>query len=577
MTNPYYQAPKITLGLKPNAWDALALIIILGILAALAHAASTMDTPYPIGVPLKISLEVTALPGYAAHTVLRMFIALFFSFLFTLIVAPLAAKNKPAEKILLPLIDILQSVPILGVLAITVTSFIQLFPNSRLGPECAAIFAIFTSQVWNMTLSFYQSIRTTPKEFYETAAVFHLSAWQQFWRIEVPYAIPGLLWNTMISLSAGWFFVVACEAISVANQSILLPGIGSYISVAISEANLPAITYSIISMLVVILLYDQLLFRPLLTWARRFNLSLHESTHHRPWFYELLIKTQALKYCSQFLSNFFGFFLYAPYPFKIKKNFTAKSNTAINSRLSALWNLLLLFVVMTAILFLWKFITESISVGEIQHVFYLGAITTLKVVLLILFASLIWVPIGVWVGLHPKIGHWIQPMTQFFAAFPVNLVYPIAVTFIIRFKLNVEIWTAPLMILGTQWYILFNVIAGALAIPQELHLVTKNLRIKGWLWWKRLALPALFPYYITGSMTAAAGCWNASIVADVLEWGDHRLIASGLGSYISEYTTVGDFPRILLGIGVMCLYVLGINHFIWRKLYDLSASRFTLE
>lgn len=576
MVKPYYQAPKITLGLKPNAWDVLALIIILGVLAALAHAASSMDTPYPIGVPLKISLEVTALPGYAAHTVLRMFIALFFSFLFTLIVAPLAAKNKPAETILLPLIDILQSVPILGVLAITVTSFIQLFPNSRLGPECAAIFAIFTSQVWNMTLSFYQSIRTTPKEFYETAAVFHLSAWQQFWRIEVPYAIPGLLWNTMISLSAGWFFVVACEAISVANQNILLPGIGSYISVAISEANLPAITYSIISMLVVILLYDQLLFRPLLTWARRFNLSLNESTHNRPWFYELLIKTHALKYCGQFLSNFFGFFLYTPYPFKIKK-FTVKRQTAINSRLSALWNLLLLFVVMTAIIFLWKFITESISVGEIQHVFYLGAITTLKVVLLILFASLIWVPIGVWVGLHPKIGHWIQPMTQFFAAFPVNLVYPLAVTFIIRFKLNVEIWTAPLMILGTQWYILFNVIAGASAIPQELHLVTKNLRIKGWLWWKRLALPALFPYYITGSMTAAAGCWNASIVADVLEWGDHRLIASGLGSYISEYTTVGDFPRILLGISVMCLYVLGINHFIWRKLYDFSASRFTLE
>ncbi|HQZ87842.1 MAG TPA: ABC transporter permease subunit [Gammaproteobacteria bacterium] len=572
----YYQSPKTGGGLKPNLWDIIAFIIILGVLGALAYAANQMQLPYNVG-EIEISLSPTKLPEYAVNTVLRMFIALFFSLLFTFIVAPLAAKNKQAEKLLLPLLDILQSVPILGMLSITIVLFIQLFPNSYLGPECAAIFAIFTSQVWNMTLSFYQSLRTVPKEYIETANMFHLSPWQRFWKIEVPYAIPGLLWNTMVSISAGWFFVVASEAISVSNQNIMLPGIGSYINIAITHANLPAIFYAILAMFIVILIYDQLLFRPLLSWAARFEAKDIDDTEvNRAWFYELLIKTRLLKIITNFADFIIDFFLNSRYCRLPKKEFIAIS--PLTSRLAVLcWNTILVVGTLCSILYLWRFIAGIITLSEIQHVFYLGAITALKVTVLIILASIIWVPIGVWIGLHPNARQIIQPITQFMAAFPVNLIYPLAVTGILYFHLNIEIWSTPLMILGTQWYILFNVIAGASTIPKDLQYVTQNFKVKHWLWWKRLALPSIFPYYVTGAMTAAGGCWNASIVADVLQWGNHKLIATGLGSYISQYTTIGDFPRIALGIGVMCFYVLVINRLIWRKLYNFAASRFVLE
>ncbi|HXH54624.1 MAG TPA: ABC transporter permease subunit [Gammaproteobacteria bacterium] len=573
----HYQSPKTGSGFKPNFWDIIAFIIILGILGALAYAANQMQLPYNVGKPIEISLSPSNLPKYALNTVFRMLIALCFSLLFTFIVAPLAAKNKQAEKLLIPLIDVLQSVPILGMLSITIVLFIQLFPNSYLGPECAAIFAIFTSQVWNMTLSFYQSLRTIPKEYIETAKMFHLSAWQRFWKMEVPHAVPGLLWNAMVSVSAGWFFVVASEAISVSNQQIMLPGIGSYISVAIANANLLAIFYAILAMFIVILIYDQLLFRPLLTWAARFEAKdIDDAPVNRAWVYNILIKTRLLKTITKITDFIIDFFLNSRFCRLPIKESIAISPTA--SRLVILcWNAILAVGALFFIVYLWRFISSVITLSEIQHVFYLGAITALKVTILIILASILWVPVGVWIGLHPNASQIIQPITQFMAAFPVNLVYPLAVTGILYFHLNVQIWSTPLMILGTQWYILFNVIAGASAIPKDLRYVTKNFGVKRWLWWKRLALPAIFPYYVTGAMTAAGGCWNASIVADVLQWGDHRLVATGLGSYISQYTTIGDFPRIALGIGVMCFYVLVINRLIWRELYNFSASRFVLE
>lgn len=577
LNKAHYQSPKTGGGFKPNLWDIIAFIIILGSLGALAYAANQMQLPYHVGKPIEISLSPTKLPEYAVNTVLRMFIALFFSLLFTFIVAPLAAKNKQAEKLLIPLIDVLQSIPILGMLSITIVLFIQLFPNSYLGPECAAIFAIFTSQVWNMTLSFYQSLRNIPKEYIETANMFHLSAWQRFWKMEVPHAIPSLLWNTMVSVSAGWFFVVASEAISVSNQNIMLPGIGSYISIAIANANLSAIFYAILTMFLVILIYDQLLFRPLLTWADRFEAKDIDDTEvNRAWVYELLIKTQLLKIITKVADFIIDFFLNSRFFRRPIKETLEISPLA--SRLAIFcWNTILVVGTLCSIVYLWRFITGVITLSEIQHVFYLGAITALKVTILIILASILWVPIGVWIGLHPNASQIIQPITQFIAAFPINLVYPLAVTGILYFHLNVQIWSTPLMILGTQWYILFNVIAGANAIPKDLRYVTQNFGVKGGLWWKKLALPAIFPYYVTGAMTAAGGCWNASIVADVLQWGNHRLVATGLGSYISQYTTIGDFPRIALGIGVMCFYVLVINRLVWRALYNFAASRFVLE
>lgn len=591
MSQPIYQTPKED-RFKPNRWDMTAFIIIFGLLALLAFVASRMIAPYNIGEPIPISLDVKELPIYALHTVLRMFIALFFSLLFTFIIAPLAAKNRQAEKLIIPLIDILQSIPILGILSITVVGFIQLFPGSLLGPESAAIFAIFTSQVWNMTLSFYQSLKSLPKELQETAAVFHLSSWQRFWRIEVPHAIPSLLWNTMISMSAGWFFVVASEAIAVSNQQIMLPGIGSYIALAIFQSNLHAIFYAIFTMLIVIVIYDQLLFRPLLSWAERFSPQEADETSNRSWFYELLLKTGFKKVfhtsSDQFIHHFLNPTILIPKTFNLNhfrlqkrsidvlRKHVYVNNHKLNIFFNVVWNIILITAVVSIGYFLWQFIRQSITLKEIGYVLYLGAITTFKVTILIIIASIIWVPIGVWIGLHSHAQKILQPITQFLAAFPINLVYPLVVTFIISFNLNVEIWSTPLMILGTQWYILFNVIAGTRAIPRDLKLVCRNFGLGQWLWWKRLALPAIFPYYVTGVMIAAAGCWNASIVADVLEWGNHKLVATGLGSYISQYTTIGDFPRIALGIAVMCCYVTLINRLVWHRLYLYGLKRFTL-
>lgn len=584
-----YESPETQIERRLNVWDATVFLILLGVFISLSWAASQMAAPYSLGKPPEISLSPEYLPGYAVNSVLRMLMALACSLLFTFIVAPLAAKNKQAEKFILPLLDILESVPILGYLSISIVAFIQLFPNSLLGPQLAAIFVIFTSQVWNMTLSLYQSLKTLPNELKDTAAVFQLNAWQKFWRVEVPYAMPSLLWNTMISMSAGWFFVVASEAIAVSNQNILLPGIGSYISVAIHQANLKAVFYAIFAMFIIILLYDQLLFRPLLNWMERFRAERDETEASHSWFYQVLTKADIFKRKSVFRYSLSDFWMNPPLkqlnplrtfrfrPEKNNKNIKIKTGKIASEILVLIWYIFLWLMVAMASLLLFQFITESISLKEIWQVCYLGFITLIKILILIILASLFWVPIGVWIGLNPKVRQFSQPLIQFLAAFPINLIYPIAVTLILYYNLNIEIWTTPLMILGTQWYILFNVIAGAAAIPKDLQLAVKNFGLSSLLKWKRLILPAIFPYYVTGAMTAAAGCWNVSIVTEVLTWGNEKLVATGLGSYITEHTIAGDFQRIALGIAVMCAYVVLINHLIWQKLYQLATSRFSLE
>lgn len=568
----------------PNLWDVVAFIIIFGIIVALAWGASQMTLPYKVGQPLEISLSPSMLPEYAIRTVLRMFIALGFSLLFTLTVAPLAAKSRQAEKLIIPMIDILQSIPILGMLSITIVGFIALFPNKILGPECAAIFAIFTSQVWNMVLSFYQSLKTVPSEYYQTARVFHLSPWQTFIRIELPNAIPSLLWNTMLSMSAGWFFVVASEAIAVSNQNIMLPGIGSYISKAIIDENLLAIFYAICTMLVVILIYDQLLFRPLLVWTGRYKpLSEEELSSQQSWFYELLTKTRLLKKLKLGFQSAYDLLISLCKSLcKSNQNRTTPSWFQLNEQafskfITPLWNIFLIIAAAASLFMLWQYITKEVSRSEIGKVFYFGAITAIKVFVLIILTTLIWFPVGVWIGQRPRVTQFFQPLIQFIAAFPANLFYPIVFLLIVHFKLNVDVWTAPLMILGTQWYILFNVIAGAANIPKELYFATQNFGVKRSLLWKRLIIPAIFPYYITGALTAAGGSWNASIVSEVLQWGDQKLIATGLGSYIAQNTADGDFPRIALGIGVMSIYVILFNRLLWDRLYKLATNRFTLD
>ncbi len=563
----------------PNYWDIIALFLVLGIIMLLAWNAKQMAVPYELGQATPISLDPSYLPGYALRTVLRMFIALFFSLLFTFTFATWAAKSKRAERIIIPFIDILQSVPILGFLSITVVAFIALFPNSLLGPECAAIFAIFTSQAWNMALGFYQTVRSVPSELNEAATMFHLSAWQRFWRIDVPFSLPGLLWNTMASMSAGWFFVVASEAISVSNQQILLPGIGSYITVAIQSANMHAIGYAILTMFIVILIYDQLLFRPLVAWAEKFKSHLvgQEGKEAHSWVLNLLNRTRFIRYIGRkighLLENCINVSFLRSQPAKIFQFSSERTEHYI----TWIWNILLVTAIICLLAFFFHFIIQHVSLDTIKHVLYLGIITAIRVFIMVTLCSLIWIPIGVWVGLRPNVAYLVQPIAQFLAAFPANLLYPFVVIFIVTYHLNVNIWATPLMVLGAQWYILFNVIAGASMIPKDLLQAADNLGLKTWLRWRRLLMPAIFPYYITGAITAAGGAWNASIVAEVVSWGNTKLVATGLGAYISEYTAKGDFINTALSIGMMCVLVLLFNHFFWRPLYRYSESRYMLD
>jgi NitT/TauT family transport system permease protein len=562
--------------LRPNLWDLVALPIVLGAIALIAWGGMAMSARYQIGEVLPISLDPWQLPAYALRTVLRMVCALVASLVFSLVYAAVAAKTRQGEKILIPILDILQSVPILGFLSITVTGFIALFPGRLLGVECAAIFAIFTSQAWNMTFSVYQSLRTVPGELIEAARMYHLSPWKRFWRLEVPHAIPSLVWNMMMSVSGGWFFVVASEAITVAGQTIMLPGIGSYIATAINQRDLAAIGYAVLVMFVVILLYDQLLFRPLLAWSRKFQADpMADEDNVRPWFFVVLQRARLFDLVQAGVLEINRI---------IDDTLTAlarRRRPSIERRptreFDILFDIALLGLAAAAAAWLITFIRQTVDLGEIGWVFVLGLATAARVLILIGVASLIWVPIGVAIGLRPQLADRIQPIVQFLAAFPANLFFPVAVVLILRFQANPEIWLSPLMILGTQWYILFNVIVGTTALPQELQRAAQNLGVRRSLWWRRVILPAIFPAYVTGAVTAAGGSWNASIVSEVVQWGDTTLTATGIGAYIARTTADGDSARIALGIGVLCLYVLAFNRLLWRRLYDLAAERLRLD
>ena len=557
----------------PNRWDWILLPLVLAVLAAAAFGAMQMTRPFTVGQVTPISLDPVNLPYYLLRTMLRMFTALACSLLFSFVFAAIASKYRAAEKVMIPLLDILQSVPILGFQAIAIAPFIALFPGNLLGVECAAIFAIFTSQAWNMAFSLFQSMRTVPPELNEASRVFCQSGWQRFWRLELPFAMPGLLWNMMMSMSGGWFFLVAAEAISVAGQDIKLPGIGAYIAVAIEAENGRAIAWAICAMLAGIVLYDQLFFRPLLAWADKFRFEESQGdTAQGSWLLDWGRRSRWIRALTDRfwlkLSGALGWF-----SLRHERDTDETRAHPLGKYAARAWDVLVPAVSLLAVYRLVMFVHSDVGWAEAAHVVVLGLITLGRVMLLIGLASVVWVPIAVWIGLRPQYSQRVQAVAQFLAAFPVNLMFPVVVYMLVTLKLNPNIWLSPLMVFGTQWYILFNVVAGASTIPNELRLAADNLGLKGWLKWKRVYLPAVFPAYITGAITASGGSWNASIVAEYVTWGKTTLVADGLGSYIKQMTDAGDFHRIALGIGVMCVFVMLLNRFFWRKLYLRAEDR----
>jgi NitT/TauT family transport system permease protein len=554
-------------------WDVIAIVIVIGLVAFLGEASRGLLEPLAGLEATPLSLEPSHLPFYAARTTLRMFTALALSLLFTFTYATWAARSARAGRLLVPILDILQSVPILGFISITVVFFMSLAPGRVLGAEFAAIFAIFTSQAWNMAFSFYQSLRTVPTELTEAAASFHLSPWMRFWQVDVPFALPGLIWNTMMSMSGGWFFVVASESISVGHTSVALPGMGSYIALAIEQRNLAAIGWAILTMLIVIVLYDQLIFRPLVAWVD--GLRFEQEPSGRPPRSWALTVMRRSRLVSAVTKVFYAGIRWTSWAMPVGSAAPARS-TSPARRLDSIWFVAVVVLVALAVWHIVRVLLAQTSIAEAGYVCALALVTMLRVVVLIALASLVWVPIGVWVGLRPRVSEIVQPVAQFLAAFPANLLFPLAVYAIVAWRLNPDVWLSPLMILGTQWYILFNVIAGAAAMPGELRYAAQNFNVGGWLWWRKVALPAVFPFYVTGAITASGGSWNASIVAELATWGMTQVQAHGLGAYIAQATAAGDFHRIVLGIATMSLFVVAINRFFWRPLYYYAERRFRL-
>jgi len=560
----------------PSRWDLVAALLVFGFIVLFASASRHVVEPLSTLSSQPLSLSPWALPGYALRTALRMLIAMVFSLAFTFSYATWAAKSKRAGALLIPLLDILQSVPILSFITITTYFFLSLAPGRVLGAEFVCVFALFTSQAWNMAFSFYQSLRTVPPELTEAGKVFGLTGWARFWRIEAPFGMPALIWNMMMSMSGGWFFVTLSEAVTIGNTNFALPGIGSYIAVAVREENLPAIFWAIGAMLVVILIFDLLIFRPLVAWADRFRFD-QENLEEPPesWILTVIRRSELLDAVAVPFRHVLRWsYLLAPPP---RLTLTRRS-TPLSSRAADIaWGVILVAICGYALWRIYEFVAGSVAFGEVLHATGLGLITFLRVMVLIALASVIWTPVGIYVGLRPRVARIVQPIAQFLAAFPANLLFPFVVSTIVIYNLNPDIWLSPLMVLGTQWYILFNVIAGASGLPRDLRDVGANLQVRGWLWWRRIGLPGVFPFYVTGAITASGGSWNAAMFAEYASWGTHTLQAHGLGAYLEKASNAGDLHRVVMGTAVMSILVTIVNRAFWRPLYQYAERKFKLQ
>ena len=551
--------------------DLIAISILLGVLAVVAKGMNQMAIPIGAIESSAISLSPTALPGYALQTVLRFFCAMIFSVIFAILYGTLAAKNKYAESILIPALDIFQSIPVLGYISFTVTGFLLLFPGSSTGLQLASVFAAFTNQVPNMTFSFYQSLKTIPEDLRETCTIFGMSAGKKFCTLELPFAMPGLIWNCMMSMSGGWFLIVATEAITVNMHLVMLPGVGSYIAQAINQHSIDAIGYAVLSMLIVIFLYDQLLFRPLIAWGDKFHSATNENT---PIPKSLILSIVREIRIFKLFTPIFSLLALGVYYLFLPLKYIGRITSHIRlPNLSYLWYTAFAILAVYALKLCYEFIDNHASWDECLLITKLGFYTMLRVISMIFLASLIWVPIGVYVGLRPSLAEKIEPLAQFLAAFPANIIFPIAVIYITKYHLNPNIWLSPLMVLGTQWYILFNVIAGASAFPVDLLYAANMAGVRRLLWWRKVMLPGIFPYLVTGAITAAGGAWNASIVAEIVSWGNTHIVAEGIGAYISQATASGNMPHLMISIGIMSLYVIFLNRLVWRPLYNLAERK----
>ncbi|MFF3982646.1 ABC transporter permease [Streptomyces sp. NPDC001828] len=574
-------APRVTSGfagrLARLSWiDAVVAAAVLVLFYVVLQVGHGTTVRFSTDQSIKVDTDPAQLPYDAARSLLRMFIALAASLVFTFVYALAAAKSRRLERILIPALDILQSVPVLGFLTVAVSGFIALFPGSMLGLECASIFAIFTSQAWNMTFGFYHSLTSLPRELDELSRSFRFTRWMRFWKVELPSGMISLVWNGMMSFGGGWFFLVASEAISVNNKDYALPGVGSYAGAAITDGDLGKVGWAILTMAVMVIGVNFFFWRPLTAWAEKFKNEQSEAGEiqrsavldflRRSHWPQLLGK--AFRPLGRALSRAGRAFGTDDRPLSVDG---ARRRTGD-----------ITFTVVAGGLILWglfdlgRYLHDQTGLGVFGEPLLLGLATLARVVVLVAAATVIWVPIGVKIGFSPRLTRIAQPVVQVLASFPANFLFPLAVWFFLKTGLSINIGGILLMALGAQWYILFNTIAGAMSIPSDLREAMDDLGVVGWQRWKRLILPGIFPAYVTGGITASGGAWNASIVAEVVTFGGTTLTATGLGAYIAKATASGDFPHLLAGVAVMSLYVVGLNRLLWRRLYRLADTRFAL-
>jgi NitT/TauT family transport system permease protein len=532
----------------------------------------------PVHPSTTIDLSPANLPYYAVRSLLRMFIALFFSYAFSLSYAYVAARSRRWRRVLIPALDILQSVPVLGFLAITVTFFVALFPGSELGFECAAIFAVFTSQAWNITFSFYHSLISQPAEFDEASKLMGLSRWKRFWTVDVPGGAIGLVWNGMMSFGGSWFFLTAAELITVSNRTYTLPGVGSYVGVAERAGNLPDVVWGIVTMLVIILVVNFFFWRPLVAFVEKFRNEQSESEYQAK---SLFLNTLRRSNWPRALGR--GRQALALPVNRVMGRVTGidDQSLAVHEARRRAADLAFTVVLTIALGFglysMLAFIaTGAAGLAVFGTAFADGFLTFLRVVTVVVVASALWVPVGVWIGFNPRVAQFMQPIVQVLASFPANFIFPFAIVIFLDIGLPLNFGAIVLMALGTQWYVLFNVIAGASAVPTDLREAMDNLGVRGWDRWRRFVLPSIFPAYVTGAITAAGGAWNATIVAEIVSYNHKQLVAKGLGSFIALNSGTTHLPELFAGLLVMSLFVTGVNVLWWRRLYRLAETRFAL-
>lgn len=557
---------------EPRAWWIdVVLVISLGALVAGVVALASRWTA-PLRPTVDIDLSLWSLPKYTLLSLSRGVAAYLLSLTFTLVYGSVAAHHRIAERVMIPVLDILQGIPVLGFLPGLVLGMVALFPHSNVGLELACVVMIFTGQVWNMTFSFYASLRAIPLELREVARVHRFGWWKRFSTLEVPAAMIGLVWNSMMSMAGGWFFLTVNEAFTLGNHDFRLPGIGSYMSVAIDRGDIRAMAAAAVAMIAMIVAVDQLVWRPALAWAQKFKLEESEASEATTsWVLTLLRRSQVIWWLEDRIARLSMRFEHRR-PVEHTDHSPTMPSRAIGPvvgvgfavlALWGAWHLVTLLVALTG--HDWLRVARALG------------LTFLRTYAALAIGALWTLPVGIFIGLSPRRMRILQPIIQVAAAFPAPMIFPLVTLAVLAAGVPFSWGCTALMLLGSQWYILFNVLAGAGAMPHDLREVAESYGLGRWARWRTLYLPAVFPYLVTGLVTAAGGAWNASIVAEYVRYRGETLIAPGLGSLITTATAAGNFPLLAAGVLTMSLAIVVLNRTIWRRVYRIADERFSLN